>query len=132
MLVHCVWCVVCGGGHRRPNSDELLVQLPVDVPPYGLSAELLLSAAWITRQLPLIEPGSLVVGELKLVDERALRVRELQMPCGVCGWANTHGNMGCRSKCRPMSAEERRPLEDGIRRIDGAQTQRLLRFATSM
>ena len=102
----------------RDEGNQLLVQLPVDVPPYGLSAELLLSAAWITRQLPLIEPGSLVVGELKLVDERALRVRELQMPCGVCGWANTHGNMGCRSKCRPMSAEERRPLEDGIRRID--------------
>ena len=102
----------------RNEGNQLLVQLPVDVPPYGLSAELLLSAAWITRQLPLIEPGSLVVGELKLVDERALRVRELQMPCGVCGWANTHGNMGCRSKCRPMSAEERRPLEDGIRRID--------------
>jgi len=102
----------------RDEGNQLLVQLPVDVPPYGLSAELLLSAACITRQLPLIEPRSLVVGELKLVDERALRVRELQMPCGVCGWANTHGNMGCRSKCRPMSAEERRPLEDGIRRID--------------
>ena len=45
------------------------VRLPVDVPPYGLSAELLLSAAWITRHLTLIEPGSLVVGELQLVDE---------------------------------------------------------------
>ena len=45
------------------------VRLPVDAPPYGLSAELLLSSAWITRHLTLIEPGSLVVGELQLVDE---------------------------------------------------------------
>jgi hypothetical protein len=38
------------------------VRLPVDAPPYGLSAELLLSSSWITRHLTLIEPGSLVVG----------------------------------------------------------------------
>ena len=69
----------------RDEGNQLLVQLPVDVPPYGLSAELLLSAAWITRQLPLIEPGSLVVGELKLVDERAALVKQLQVPCAVCG-----------------------------------------------
>ena len=35
--------------------------------------------------MPLIEPGSLVVGELKLVDERAALVEQLQVPrCAVC------------------------------------------------
>ena len=123
----------------RDEGNQLLVQLPVDVPPYGLSAELLLSAAWITRQLPLIEPGSLVVGELKLVDERAALVEQLQVPCAVCG---AHGYIGgeicplfldvhpeCfplheyttiadRANCRPMSAEERRPVEEAIQQID--------------
>ena len=44
------------------RKSSAWVRLPVDVPPYGLSAELLLSSAWITRHLTLIEPGSLVVG----------------------------------------------------------------------
>ena len=59
------------------------------------TAGLLLSAAWITRQLPLIEPGSLVVGELKLVDERAALVKQLQVPCAVCGaHGGAHGYIG--------------------------------------
>ena len=42
--------------------------------------------------MPLIEPGSLVVGELKLVDERAALVEQLQVPrCAVCG---AHGYIG--------------------------------------
>ena len=78
-------------------------------------------------------------GELKLVDERAALVEQLQVPCAVCG---AHGYIGgeicplfldvhpeCfplheyttiadRANCRPMSAEERRPVEEAIQQID--------------
>ena len=130
------------------------VRLPVDVPPYGLSAELLHSSGWITRQLPLIAPGSLVVGELKLVDERAALVKQLQVPCAVCGaHGGTKGEkcplfldvhpecfplheyttIADRANCRPMSAEERRPVEEAIQQIDEGKDPAFTAFrATSV
>ena len=54
----------------REQSQLEHVIAPVDKPPYGLSADLLVGADWVAQQLPRIEQGSFEASDLQLYDER--------------------------------------------------------------